>query len=154
MKYVIDASVALKWFVQEDFHLKALALTKDDVQRVAPDILLAEVGNALRRQVRIGIASHLQASEAVQTLLRSFGSLIPSKDLIERAFNLSSQLDHSVYDCIYLAATLAEDHRILVTADMKFVAKAVAAGFGKKIQILEAIPTEGGFNLGLENENG
>ena len=154
MKYVIDASVALKWFVREDFHLNALALTKDDVQRVAPDILLAEVGNSLRRQVRVGLVSDNQALEAIQTLLRSFGDLIPSKDLMETAFNLSSQLDHSVYDCIHLAATLAEDDRSLVTADMKFAAKALAAGFGKKIQILEAIPTEGGFNLGLENENG
>jgi predicted nucleic acid-binding protein len=154
LKYVIYASVALKWFVQEDFHLNALALTKDDVQRVAPDILLAEVANALRRQVRMRLVSDYQASEAIPTMLGSFGDLIPSRDLIESAFNLSSQLDHSVYDCIYLAATLAEDDRILVTADRKFAAKALAAGFGKKIQILEAIPTEGGFNLGLENENG
>lgn len=156
MKYVVDASVALKWFVEEDGHLNALTLTSGALSLLAPDIVLAEVANALRRQVRMKMMMHQQATAAIEIMLREFRDLIPSRDLIENAVQLSSQFDHSVYDCIYLAAALIEDDRMLVTADVKFAAKAKAAGFGKKIAVLEAIPATGptGFNDGLENDNG
>ena len=156
MKYVVDASVALKWFVPEDGHLNALRLTSGALSLMAPDIVLAEVANALRRQVRMKMVTDEQASAAVKIMLRELIELTSSRDLIENAVRLSSQLDHSVYDCMYLAAAMTEDDRVLVTADMKFAAKAAAAGFGKKIAVLEAIPATGltGFNDGLENDNG
>lgn len=55
MSLVVDASVALKWFVPDPGHEAALAILKADdaePQLLAPDWLLVEVANALWKQWR------------------------------------------------------------------------------------------------------
>ena len=54
----------------------------------------------------------------------------------ERAFDLAVELDHEIYDCLYLALALALDCR-LVTADDAFVAKA-GRRFGARVASLRA----------------
>lgn len=50
--YVIDASVAIKWFSEEEFTDKAIEIRdnfyKGTVELAAPDLILYEVSNALR----------------------------------------------------------------------------------------------------------
>ena len=55
-------------------------------------------------------------------------SLCPIDALIARAAETAQELDHPVYDCLYLACAEATES-VLVTADRKF-AKKVANGFG------------------------
>lgn len=45
--------------------------------------------------------------------------LVPLEELIEAATRLAVTLDHSVYDCLYLALAVRE-HTRLVTADQQF----------------------------------
>jgi predicted nucleic acid-binding protein len=45
--------------------------------------------------------------------------LVATIDLLDRAFSLSLDLDHPIYDCLYLALALDTDAR-LVTADRRF----------------------------------
>jgi predicted nucleic acid-binding protein len=149
---VIDASVVVKWFVDEEGHLDALPFSRDEVELKAPDIVLAEVAHVLRRKVRTNVISTGQALNAIASLKSSFKNLVPSAGLIDVAFKLSSAMDHSVYDAMYLACALDQPDDVLVTADKKFAAKAVAAGFGDKIRILGAAPS--GASLRQENENG
>jgi predicted nucleic acid-binding protein len=59
MKYVVDASVALKWVLTEPDSNKALSL-RDDFRNqlnelLAPDILPVELAHALTRAERKGI---------------------------------------------------------------------------------------------------
>jgi predicted nucleic acid-binding protein len=96
------------------------------------------VVHVLRRKIRTGIISTAQASEAVARVKTAFKHLVPSIDLIDVAFDLSSTMDHSIYDAMYLACALDDADDILVTADRKFAAKASAAGFDNKIRILGA----------------
>ena len=46
MTLVIDASVALKWFVEEQGSDKARGLLSREERLIAPELLLAEVFNA------------------------------------------------------------------------------------------------------------
>jgi predicted nucleic acid-binding protein len=47
---VVDASVALKWFLADEPDAdRALAIMRDDAALVAPDLLVAEVCNAAWR---------------------------------------------------------------------------------------------------------
>ena len=46
MTLVVDASVAFKWFAQEDGTDRALQLLERGEPIVAPDLIVAEVGNA------------------------------------------------------------------------------------------------------------
>ena len=152
MIYVIDASVALKWFVDEGDQNLALELTKYETQLLVPDILFAEVANVLRRKVRGSHISEAQAEEAVRILLRTFPKARPSATLLGDAFAISTQMDHSVYDVLYLICALRMDEARLITADAKFAAKCAAAGYGRKILSLEDAYRR--LYTGQENDNG
>ena len=47
MSLIVDASVAVKWFVEEPDSDRARQLEFADEDLIAPDLALAEVGNAL-----------------------------------------------------------------------------------------------------------
>lgn len=96
--------------------------------------------------------SEVQAIEAMRRLRREFPKFVPSSELVDRAFVLSAKLDHSVYDCVYLALALAAENRLLVTADMKFATKAANAGFREKILDLETVDAR--LSAREEKDNG
>ena len=50
--YVVDTSVALKWYIPEGLRAEALLYLGPGVDRHAPDYLLAEAGGALLKRVR------------------------------------------------------------------------------------------------------
>jgi predicted nucleic acid-binding protein len=72
MKFVvIDASVAVKWYVAEDESERAVALLDaDEILFLAPDIFLAEVINALLRQNRAGQLTEDNLERALHDLSR------------------------------------------------------------------------------------
>jgi predicted nucleic acid-binding protein len=49
--YVVDASVAVKWFVPEPHTQAALRFLNGDHQLMAPDLLVPEIGNTLWKKV-------------------------------------------------------------------------------------------------------
>ena len=150
---VVDASVVVKWFIDEEGHLDALQLTKKSSELKAPDIVFAEVAHVLRRKIRMNVISTAQAADAILILKSKIKTPVPSVDLIDTAFQISSAMDHSIYDAMYLACALNEpDGSTLVTADRKFAAKAAAAGYEDRILILGA--TDTAASLRQENGNG
>ncbi|WP_276119876.1 type II toxin-antitoxin system VapC family toxin [Pararhizobium qamdonense] len=152
MILVVDASVAVMWFIKEMGHDKALALAEHGNILITPDLIFPEVGNVLRRKVRQGLISETQASMAVQRLPDAFRRIVPCADLIDNAFSMASQLDHSVYDALYLACAMVQPDGKLVTVDEKFRAKATAAGYGEKILNLDAAYAL--VTTSQENDNG
>ncbi|MFS2155092.1 MULTISPECIES: type II toxin-antitoxin system VapC family toxin [unclassified Rhizobium] len=137
MIYVVDASAAIAWFVPEPDHINADFLLGGSIQRVAPDLIFSEVANVLQRKVRLGQITPQQAMDGLTTLDESIDVVLPSQALVKLGFELSRKLDHSVYDCMYLAATHSTDGSFMVTADKKFLTKANAAGEGGRIRTLE-----------------
>ena len=152
MIYVIDASIAIQWFVDEGDQTSAMEVTRYEGRLVAPDIIFAEVANVLRRKVRLGHITEIQAKESLQILLRTFPDAVASADLLADAFSISSQLDHSVYDVLYLVCAIRKGAASLITADRRFAAKAAEAGFGDKILSLEAAYAR--LMTGQEDRNG
>ena len=60
MSLVVDASVALKWFLTEEPQAaQALAIVQDGAPLIAPDFLVAEVCDAAWRSARLGRSSQL-----------------------------------------------------------------------------------------------
>ncbi|MDB5553345.1 MAG: putative nucleic acid-binding protein contains domain [Rhizobium sp.] len=152
MILVIDASVAIKWFVEEDLNEEAIALSECGYELVAPDLIFAGVANVLRRRVRLGHVVEKQAAISVANLGRAFQRMVRLPTVIGEAFEKAALLDHSVYDVIYLICALRQTDGILVTADKKFEAKAVASGFGARVLSLEAAYAR--FASPQENDNG
>lgn len=123
MTLVVDASVAMKWFVAEEPHIgQALAIVQDGATLIAPDLLVAEVCNAAWRSAKLGRISQAQVEEVAASLPHLFDALVSATRLAPRAVAIADQLDHPVYDCLYLALAAAERAR-LVTADMRLLGK-------------------------------
>ncbi len=88
----------------------------------APDILLAEFANTIWKKVRRGEISDARPSMEELPRLSEIVELHPAHELIAQAGQLAKDIDHPVYDCLYLACAEATDS-ILVTADRRLANK-------------------------------
>ena len=121
--WVIDASVAIKWVVDESGTEQALLLRRHRL--VAPDLLVPECANILWKKVRRGELSDAEAILAARLLQRAEIELEPTRGLLESAMKLAIALDHPAYDCIYLALAEALSCA-MVTADERLYRRALA----------------------------
>jgi predicted nucleic acid-binding protein len=121
---VIDASVALKWVVDEDGSQAARNLVMSETL-VAPDLLFAECANALWVMARRKLISRSNATVAFAAIEAAPVRVVPLRAHAVAAQAIAFDLDQPVYDCLYLAVALAE-RAILVTADAGFVRAASA----------------------------
>ena len=121
---VLDASVVLKWFVDEEDSDQALRLREEfytgEREIVIPDLLLFEVANALRYNPSFTAE---EIKEAVKTLFDIEIEIItPTYSLLAKAIELAESLDVTCYDAAYLA--LAEELGFeFITADARFYRK-------------------------------
>jgi predicted nucleic acid-binding protein len=116
---VLDASVAVKWYIPEEGSAAARALLDTPALFIAPALLLAEVTNVLWKKVRRGeierddartIAAHLCTESLID-----YRAVQP---LTEAALDIALQFGQTVYDALYLALAAAEDTQ-MVTADSR-----------------------------------
>ena len=123
MTLVVDASVALKWFIAEEPQAgHALAPVQNGAGLIAPDLLVAEVCNAAWRSARLGRMSRAQVNEIAASLPLFFDALVSAARLAPRAVAIADDIDHSVYDCLYVALAEAEQASF-VTADVRLLGK-------------------------------
>ncbi len=115
---VLDASVVLKWFVNEPDSALAIGLREEFYtgkrEIVVPDLLLYEITNALRYNSTF---TSKEIQEALETLFGMGIEIIaPTLSLLGKAVQLAEQFDVSCYDATYLA--LSEELGFeFVTAD-------------------------------------
>lgn len=116
MTIVVDASVAVKWFVREDLHERAVRLLDfvDDLE--APELIVAEVGNIVWKKSVRGQLGQMQARTIVTLMPRCIPVFHPLAMLAEQAVDIAFALNHPVYDCLYVACAKTVKG-VLVTAD-------------------------------------
>jgi hypothetical protein len=102
MILVIDASVAVKWFVDEPRRDQTRDELGRDLDLVAPDLILVEVANALRNKMRNGLADEGLMQTALRKLPGMFDRLIGTRETLDEAF-VACKINHPVSDCVYLA---------------------------------------------------
>ncbi|MFN0116194.1 MAG: type II toxin-antitoxin system VapC family toxin [Paracoccaceae bacterium] len=120
---VVDASVALKWVLEEQGSAEA-AMLLDGRAIFAPSLVDTEAANALWAAARRGEVSRGEAALVFDTFLAApLRRIDLSADLTASALQIAADLDHPVYDCVYLAAGLMLDLPV-VTADRRFLVAA------------------------------
>lgn len=118
---VIDASVAVKWVVQESGTSEALALRK--AKLAAPDLIIPECANILWKKQKLGQLTTSEAAAAAQLLERADIELVPMGAQLHRATALAIELEHPAYDCFYILLAL-EKGCAFATADQRLLRKA------------------------------
>lgn len=119
--YVVDASVVVKWVVEEPGTPQAMTLLNRH-ELAAPDLILAECANIFWKKVR---RRELSLPEARFAALMIEGSDLQLREMLPiwlAAIELAARIDYPAYDCLYLALAQREGLQF-VTADESLVRK-------------------------------
>jgi predicted nucleic acid-binding protein len=93
MTLVVDASVAVKWLVDESDREAAHSLLDTDERLIAPDLVVIETGNVLWKKIRRGEITSHQAVLGVQELPTYFEQLMRYTPFVARAVAIAAQIE-------------------------------------------------------------
>ena len=131
---VIDASIVVRWLLDDDFSVAARRLATAPTQFFAPELLLPETANAFWKAHRAKVVPLADAMEFLTRLpyrieFPHTGNLMPE------AFRIASFLNHPVYDCVYLA--LAEHLDLLfLTLDKRLHGRVLQTPYSARVHFL------------------
>lgn len=133
--FVLDSSVIVKWFAEEEFTDKALNFRREllsgRLEIAVPDLILYEIPNALRFSQRLG-------EEDIKSAISSiFGIgvdiIAPLKRVLDSAVGLSFKFNISFYDAYFIALAKDLEYKF-ITADEKLCNKIKALKFVKLLK--------------------
>lgn len=139
MSVVVDASVIVHWLTPGIFTESASKLLEGQERFIAPDLLVAEAGNAVWKYHRQRLLSREEADAAIDMLGVAPIALQPNTQLISDAFLIAADLNRTVYDSLYLALALAADAPF-VTADRKLLNATAGTPVGEHVVWIEDWP--------------
>ena len=97
---VIDASVAIKWYVPEEHRDQAIRLlnlaASGEMEFHIPDLMYCEAGNILWKKVRLGELTGREAAGIAAALLEVPKTVHPSTALLPAALQAACVLDRPV----------------------------------------------------------
>lgn len=137
--YVIDASVAAKWFFEEEYSGSALNIFHSDHILHAPDFILLEIDNVICKRGKSGEITDSEGEE-VRTSMR----LMPLRKhnlqlLMDTAFEIACLAGISIYDSLYIALAVRLDCPV-VTADKRLYNAIRKTPFKENAMWIEELP--------------
>ncbi|MEX2728964.1 MAG: type II toxin-antitoxin system VapC family toxin [Candidatus Sigynarchaeum springense] len=119
-RYIIDASVIVKWYIEENDSDKAeivrTGFVKKEIELLCPNLLPFEVLNALRYSGLFNKRDLKTAGESLENYPFTYQAI--SGEHQARMLELAIDHEFSIYDAAYIALALKEK-AILLTADDK-----------------------------------
>lgn len=138
--FVVDASVAIKWVVEEPGTDAALSIRAAG-RLVAPDLWVTECANILWKKVRRGEFSADQALAAAELLEAAGVEVMAGEPALSQVVRLATTLDHPAYDCVYLALA-ADNGWTMVTADDRLLERLRGTSLERHVRSIEAAAAE------------
>ena len=123
--FVVDPSVALKWYIPEDFSNLAIMFLKKledpDVKFYAPTLFKLEFSNAIRKYLIRKLISWDMAREILEEVKRLPITYVEiTWERVERAFLYAVKRNLTLYDALYII--IAEEvGGKLITADKRLL---------------------------------
>lgn len=119
MKYVIDASVSVKWYIPEIYEQEAISLLKGKHQFHVPELIFPEFGNIIWKKVRRGDITKAEGEKIITEFSKRKLIIHSHKGIIKPAYIGAESSGQTVYDWTYLALAVSLSCE-MVTADEKF----------------------------------
>ena len=145
MRLTVDASIVVKWFVAEELSGEARLLLAHRLDLHAPDLLLAEFASTIWKKARRREIQDPQPYFDELADLPGTVTLHASDTLISRAAQLAVEVDHPVYDCLYLACAESTGS-VLVTADQRLAGKVAECWSSIDVRYIGAPGAAGEFD--------
>jgi predicted nucleic acid-binding protein len=121
-KIVIDSSVAIKWFIPQNYSLEANKILnsyqQDQVILLAPDLIYSEMGNIVWKMERFQGLENQDAQVILDLFEQMQFNIVSSKQLLKDAYQFAVSHQRSVYDSLYVVLSIKEDCKF-ITADNK-----------------------------------
>ena len=131
-RVVVDASVVIKWFVDEVHAESARRLQKDRYELMAPDLLWVECGNILWKKVGRKELTAEEARWIRNGLEQQPIDTLSTSVVLEPALEVALETGRTVYDACYLAVALLSGTE-LVTADRKLFNSLRQSEYGQNL---------------------
>lgn len=132
-RFVLDASVAIKWILPEDqepFSAEAKMLlaqgSDGEIRFAVPDIFWAEIANVIWKSLRRGKLNAVEASAAMKELMSLEVQVAQTREFLPNAFDTAIESNIAVYDACYVELANRLDIP-LVTADRELFARTAPA---------------------------
>jgi len=132
---VLDASVAAKFYFNEDGSERARSLLTSGIFVAAPELLHLEMASVAIKKIRMGLSTREHAQDVLTSIGDLLDSTTPIAALRLRAFQFARDYGFTVYDGAYLA--LAEDLGApVLTADNPLITRSRDMGMGQLVRAL------------------
>jgi predicted nucleic acid-binding protein len=138
-RYVVDASVAVKWFLPEIHTDAAEKWMARDAAFLAPDLIYAEFDNVLWKRARSGELKRSEARDIARAFRLVPVEVHPCEALMEPALEIACELGRSLYDSLYLTVAILWDCQ-LVTADRGLCDAIRGTGIADSVLWVEETP--------------
>ena len=106
---VIDASVALKWYLPEPHSKAARGLLDTPARLMVPGLFYAEFGNALWKRWRRGELERRDIGLTREALKRVPFEVFPTRSLAPYAVEIALEHGCTVYDGVYVALAALQE---------------------------------------------
>ncbi len=132
---VLDSSVIIKWFSEEEDTSIALSLREKNINGelmiAVPDLSLYEVANALRYNKTI---DEDNIKEAIDSLIQlGINIVVPTKEVMDLAISFALKYNITVYDAYFLALAKVLNFAC-ITADEKLYQRVKELSFVKLLR--------------------
>ena len=139
IQYVIDSSVLLKWFVDEEHSETARRLQEDEYDLIAPDLILPESGNILWKKVQRRELTPAEARLVLKGIERQPINVFPSELVVESALEIAVDAGRTVYDSCYIALAML-NACLVITADQRLANSLKGSRYNQYVIKLADLP--------------
>ena len=139
-KFVIDGSIAIKWYIPEPYSKPSLLYLdlykQNQALLMAPDLIITEVGSVLWKKASLEEIT----DEDARQISNLFANYCPLKiysgnKLLPTAMELSLGLNLTIYDSLYLALAISEK-ATMITANNEIKTKTDKSPFASQVVLL------------------
>ncbi|MCC5913654.1 MAG: type II toxin-antitoxin system VapC family toxin [Balneolaceae bacterium] len=116
---VIDACVAIKWFLPEEGFEEAGSILNSHNRMIVPDLFFIEFDAIVTKKVRQQLVEPEDSSLIIQEIRKLPLEVISYSKIHKLAFDLSSALPITQYDACYLSVAIEFNQKV-ITADKRF----------------------------------
>ena len=134
-RFVLDASVVVKWFLPEIHQVESFDLLKSNPVLIAPEFLKVEFDSILFKWCRSGRLNYERAEEVRSVFNKIKIYFIGLDDIADISFEVSAKLPVTYYDALYLCTAKLYECK-MVTFDRKLLKSVEGSEFDTYLEKL------------------